>query len=60
MSFTLHPGSAPLGWERFEALARDRAMPIYAIGGLARRDLPEARRRGAHGVALLGAAFEAE
>jgi thiamine monophosphate synthase len=33
-------------------------MPIYAIGGLMRADLAEARRRGAHGVALLGAAFE--
>lgn len=52
-----HPGGPVLGWDRFEALARDRAMPIYAIGGLARRDLPEARRRGAHGVALLSAAF---
>ena len=52
-----HPGSTALGWDRFEALARDRPMPIYAIGGLSRRALPEARRRGAHGVALLGAAF---
>ena len=52
-----HPGATPLGWDRFEALARDRPMPVYAIGGLARADLPEARRRGAHGVALLTAAF---
>lgn len=52
-----HPGVAPLGWERFEELARNRPMPVYAIGGLARADLPEARRRGAHGVALLRAAF---
>lgn len=52
-----HPGAAPLGWERFEALVRDRPMPAYAIGGLARADLPEARRHGAHGVALLGRAF---
>jgi 8-oxo-dGTP diphosphatase len=53
-----HPGAAPMGWERFAALIRDRPMPIFAIGGLARADLAEARRRGAHGVALLGAAFE--
>ena len=52
-----HPGAAPLGWDRFAALAHDRPMPIYAIGGLTRADLPEARRRGAHGVALLSAAF---
>jgi 8-oxo-dGTP diphosphatase len=52
-----HPGAAPMGWERFESLARGRPMPIYAIGGLARSDLAEARRRGAHGVALKSAAF---
>jgi 8-oxo-dGTP diphosphatase len=52
-----HPGVAPLGWERFAELARDRPMPIYAIGGLTRADLAEARARGAHGVALLSAAF---
>lgn len=52
-----HPDTAPIGWERFEALARDRPMPIYAIGGLTRGDIPEAKRRGAHGVALLSAAF---
>ena len=52
-----HPGATPLGWERFAALARDRPMPVLAIGGLARSDLAEARRHGAHGVALLSAAF---
>ncbi len=52
-----HPGVAPLGWDTFEALAADRPMPVYAIGGLSRADLGEARRRGAHGVALLSAAF---
>ena len=54
-----HPGVAPMGWDGFAALARDRPMPIYAIGGLTRADLGEARRRGAHGVALLRGAFEA-
>ena len=52
-----HPGAVPIGWERFAALACDRPMPIYAIGGLTRGDLAEARRRCAHGVALLSAAF---
>ena len=52
-----HPGARPIGWERFAELARDRPVPVYAIGGLTREDLPEARRRGAHGVALLSAAF---
>lgn len=52
-----HPQAEPIGWERFAELARDRAMPVYAIGGLTRADLDEARRRGAHGVALVSAAF---
>ena len=52
-----HPGAPVLGWQRFAQLARERPMPIYAIGGLTRADLAEARRHGAHGVALLSAAF---
>ena len=52
-----HPEAEPLGWERFATLVRDRPMPIYAIGGLTRNDLGEAKRHAAHGVALLSAAF---
>ena len=52
-----HPLAAPIGWDRFAALVRDRPMPAYAIGGLARADLAEARRHGAHGLALRSAAF---
>ncbi len=53
-----HPQAVPLGWERFAALVRGRPMPAYAIGGLTRADLREARVRGAHGVALRSAAFK--
>jgi 8-oxo-dGTP diphosphatase len=52
-----HPEARPLGWDRFGELARERPMPVYAIGGLTRADLDEARRRGAHGIALRSAAF---
>ena len=52
-----HPEATPLGWERFAALTAGLPMPVYAIGGLTRADLPAARRHGAHGVALMGAAF---
>ncbi|HUQ29168.1 MAG TPA: Nudix family hydrolase [Usitatibacter sp.] len=52
-----HPGAKPMGWAAFEALAVDRPMPIYAIGGLMRADLAQARRHGAHGVALSSGAF---
>ncbi len=52
-----HPDAAPIGWERFEELAHGQPMPVYAIGGLTRADLAQARRHGAHGVALMSAAF---
>jgi 8-oxo-dGTP diphosphatase len=55
-----HPGAAPLGWDRFAALVRDQPMPAYAIGGLTHADLAHAKAHGAHGVALLGAAFSGE
>jgi len=52
-----HPGAATLGWDGFGALVRDCPLPAYAIGGLTRADLAEAKRHGAHGVALRSAAF---
>jgi 8-oxo-dGTP diphosphatase len=52
-----HPGAAPIGWQRFGSLAIDTPLPLYAIGGLDATDLPQARRAGAHGVALLRAAW---
>jgi 8-oxo-dGTP diphosphatase len=52
-----HPGAQGIGWTAFEALARGRAMPVYAIGGLARADLSRARAHGAHGIALRSGAF---
>ncbi len=54
-----HPGAAILGWTGFAALVRDCPLPAYAIGGLSRADLAEAKRHGAHGVALRSGAFEA-
>ena len=53
-----HPGAEPLGWDAFESLVRGQPIPVYVIGGLTRADFPQARRRGAHGVALLSAAFQ--
>jgi 8-oxo-dGTP diphosphatase len=53
-----HPDARALGWQRFAALVNGLPMPAYAIGGLARKDLREAREHGAHGVALMSAAFD--
>jgi 8-oxo-dGTP diphosphatase len=47
-----HASARPLGWTRFEELARGMPLPVYALGGLVRADLEQAMRRGAHGVAL--------
>uniref|UniRef100_UPI00197E9146 thiamine phosphate synthase n=1 Tax=Burkholderia sp. Ac-20379 TaxID=2703900 RepID=UPI00197E9146 len=50
-----HPGAPAMGWAQFAdcvaALPRDRAMAVYALGGMTRADLPQARAHGAHGVA---------
>lgn len=47
-----HAGS-PLSWEGLARLARGAPMPIYAIGGVVQADLDEARRCGAHGLAMI-------
>ena len=46
-----------LGWERFADIARGTSIPVYAIGGLQRVDLPAAWAAGAHGVAMIRAAW---
>jgi 8-oxo-dGTP diphosphatase len=44
---------AALGWKRFAEIAEDSAIPVYAIGGMTPADLAQARRAGAHGVAMI-------
>lgn len=51
-------GVKPLGWERFAALIEGTTIPVYAIGGLARADLEDAWRAGAHGVAMIRGAWD--
>ena len=48
---------AALGWEKFKQLTSDTSIPVYAIGGLARADLEDARRAGAHGLAMIRGAW---
>jgi len=52
-----HPRTATLGWAGFERIARTAAIPVFAIGGLARNDLERAWVRGAHGVAMIRGAW---
>ncbi len=46
-----HPGVPGRGWPWLERCVRDLPMPVYAIGGMRRRDLPAAWEAGAQGVA---------
>lgn len=53
-----HPGRPALGWDAFSTLIETSAVPVYAIGGLSEADLAAAVQCGAHGVALLSAAWK--
>ncbi len=46
-----HPGRTAKGWFGFNRLARKGGVPVYALGGVRRRDLAAARYQGAQGVA---------
>jgi 8-oxo-dGTP diphosphatase len=48
---------AAIGWRRFAELAEGASLPVYAIGGLTLADLDEARRAGAHGLAMIRGAW---
>ena len=52
-----HPGAAVLGWDGFRRIADGASIPVYAIGGLRRADLDEARRAGAHGLAMISGSW---
>jgi 8-oxo-dGTP diphosphatase len=53
-----HENAVPLGWEQFAVLAKDASLPVYAIGGLGSADLGSAWRAGAHGIAMITAAWQ--
>ncbi|HEU0201189.1 MAG TPA: NUDIX domain-containing protein [Burkholderiaceae bacterium] len=42
----------PLGWERFRALAKNNAVPAYAMGSLKFADLAAAMVQGAQGIVV--------
>jgi 8-oxo-dGTP diphosphatase len=52
-----HPGAATLGWDGFAALISDYPLPVYALGGMNPDCLPVAQSHGAHGIAMLRAAW---
>ncbi len=52
-----HPGATLLGWDGFRRIAEGASIPVYAIGGLRPADLDEARRAGAHGLAMVSGSW---
>jgi len=48
-----HPRAKTLGWDGFTRIAQNASIPVYAIGGLRRQDMDEAREAGAHGLAMI-------
>jgi 8-oxo-dGTP diphosphatase len=53
-----HPGAPTLGWEGFARAVEGAHLPVYALGGLAARDLDAAIDHGAHGIAMRRGAWE--
>ena len=53
-----HPGAALLGWDGFRRIAEGASIPVYAIGGLRPSDLHDARRAGAHGLAMIRGSWD--
>jgi len=52
-----HPGAPALGWDGFRRIAEGASIPVYAIGGLRPTDMDEARRAGAHGLAMISGSW---
>jgi 8-oxo-dGTP diphosphatase len=50
-----HPNAKPLGWPSFSELCKNLTLPIYALGGMASADLPEALESRAQGIAGISA-----
>ncbi len=48
-----HPDAPPMGWDAFEHLRTQVALPIYALGGMGVDDIATARRHGAQGIAAI-------
>lgn len=53
-----HPNTPALGWENFAHIAQHNTIPIFALGGLNHDQLHRAQHAGAHGIAMMRAAWE--
>ncbi len=48
-----HPDAEPLGWQGLRTLTEAAMLPVYALGGMTRNDIGQARRHGAQGIAAI-------
>ncbi len=46
-----HPDARPLGWEQFAAWVDQAKLPVFALGGMTRAKLAQAKQSGAQGIA---------
>lgn len=46
-----HPDTEPLGWSKFKQLANNVNLPVFALGGLQKKDKDTALASGAQGIA---------
>jgi thiamine-phosphate pyrophosphorylase len=52
------PFGAPVGLAALAEVCHRSTVPVFAIGGVTRARVPDVRRAGAHGVAVIGAILD--
>lgn len=55
-----HPGGVPAGLEVLEEATQLTSLPVLAIGGITPENAAMCRERGAHGVAVIRAVWDAQ
>ena len=50
-----HPGTQPLGWDKFRSLCQTATVPAFALGGMQINDIANAIENGAQGIAAIRA-----
>jgi 8-oxo-dGTP diphosphatase len=50
-----HAFPAPIGWKRFTDLCASAPFPVYALGGMAKQHIKDAKDAGAQGIAGISA-----
>ena len=50
LATTTHPDVSPIGWKKFEQLTNETHLPVFALGGLKKKDKKTAQQAGAQGI----------